>query len=227
MRMRTLWRTRYFPQAPAAGPGSGAANTSGMGRASAVPPEVRGWNWGAFLLNLFWGIGNNTWIALLMLVPFANWVMPFVLGAKGNAWAWQNKRWRDITHFRRVQRRWAVAGFALWAGVIVLAGALPFAAYRFSPRHPVQDLALAAVRASPEAAELLGTPIERLPGPRSFAATRVADRYQVRFGIAGPRGAALLEASGRETPAGWELERVRVLPEWGGLPLVVLPRQRL
>jgi hypothetical protein len=226
MRTPSDWNTRYFPRAPAADPG-GAGNTSGMGRVSTVPPQVRGWNWGAFLLNLFWGIGNNTWIALLMLVPFANWVMPFVLGAKGNAWAWQNKRWRDIAHFRRVQRRWVVAGFVVWAALILLVAALWFTAQSLSGRHPVQELALAAVRASPEATELLGTPIERRPGWRGVSATSSAGRYQARFAVAGPRGAALLEVSGRQTPFGWELERVRVIPEWGGLPLVVLPRQRL
>lgn len=35
-----------------------------------VPPEIDRWNWGAFLLNWIWGVGNNTFIALLTLVPF-------------------------------------------------------------------------------------------------------------------------------------------------------------
>src|SRR3990170_1543286 len=62
-------------------------NTSGQGKAAVVPPEVDRWNWGAFLLNWIWGIGNNTFIALLMFVPFANFVMPFVLGANPQAMA--------------------------------------------------------------------------------------------------------------------------------------------
>ncbi len=35
-----------------------------------VPAEIDRWNWGAFLLNAIWGIGNNTFIALLTLVSF-------------------------------------------------------------------------------------------------------------------------------------------------------------
>jgi hypothetical protein len=35
-------------------------NTSAQGKASAVPAEVDRWNWGAFLLNLIWGIENST-----------------------------------------------------------------------------------------------------------------------------------------------------------------------
>ena len=30
-----------------------------------IPPEIDRWNWGAFLLNWIWGVGNNTFIALL------------------------------------------------------------------------------------------------------------------------------------------------------------------
>jgi hypothetical protein len=61
-------------------------------RDAAVPPEVDRWNWGAFLLSWIWGIGNNTFIAFLTFVPFVGIVMPFVLGAKGSAWAWRTSR---------------------------------------------------------------------------------------------------------------------------------------
>src|SRR5450830_1204686 len=79
-------------------------NTSGQGAAAIIPPELDHWNWGAFLLNWVWGIGNNTFIALLMFVPGVNIVMLFVLGVKGSEWAWRNKRWEDADHFKRVQR---------------------------------------------------------------------------------------------------------------------------
>jgi hypothetical protein len=70
-------------------------NTSGQGKSASIPAEIDRWNWGAFLLNWIWGIGNNTYIALLMFVPFVNMVMLFVLGFKGSAWAWRNKRWGE------------------------------------------------------------------------------------------------------------------------------------
>ena len=58
----------------------------------AIPAEIDGWNWGAFLLNWIWGIGNNTFIALQTFIPVVGLVMPFVLGAKGNRWAWRHGR---------------------------------------------------------------------------------------------------------------------------------------
>ncbi|MGD6771249.1 hypothetical protein VQ049_13050, partial [Staphylococcus arlettae] len=67
----------------------GVDNTSGQGAAALVPNDIRGWNWGAFLLNWIWGIGNNTLAALLMFVPVLNLIWAFVLGARGSEWAWR------------------------------------------------------------------------------------------------------------------------------------------
>lgn len=96
-------------------------NTSGNGPASEIPPEVRGWNWGAFLLNILWGALNRTYLAFLCFIPFANLVMPFVLGAKGNEWAWRNKQWESIEKFHEVQKKWAIAGVVVVAGSFVTA----------------------------------------------------------------------------------------------------------
>ena len=75
-----------------------------------IPPEIDRWNWGAFFLSWIWGIGNATPIALLTLVPLVGFVMLFVLGARGSRWAWRNKRWDSVEHFKRVQRKWAICG---------------------------------------------------------------------------------------------------------------------
>ncbi|HUV01032.1 MAG TPA: hypothetical protein VMW32_08725 [Bacteroidales bacterium] len=89
-------------------------NTSGQGKSAAVPPEIDRWNWGAFLLNWIWGLGNKTYIALLCFIPLVNIVMVFVLGAKGSEWAWKNKHWDSIEHFKRVQKKWAYWGLGLF-----------------------------------------------------------------------------------------------------------------
>jgi len=113
-----------WPGQPAAG-----ACASGMGANSAVPPEIRGWNWGGFLMTWIWGIGNNVWIALIALlgiIPYVGWVisltMRIVLGIKGNEWAWQNKKWESVEHFKRVQRTWLWWGIGfilLWIALVI------------------------------------------------------------------------------------------------------------
>ena len=92
-----------------------AENTSGQGKSAVVPQEVRGWNWGAFLLTWIWGIGNRVWLAFLVFlpIPLAAFAMSIVLGVKGSEWAWQSRKWDSIEGFKRTQRVWAYWGIGI------------------------------------------------------------------------------------------------------------------
>jgi len=85
-----------------------------------VPVVIMKWNWGAFLLTWIWGLGNNVFISLLTLIPVVGFIMPFILGFKGNEWAWKNKRWNSIEHFNIVQRKWAIAGILVWSLSLII-----------------------------------------------------------------------------------------------------------
>jgi hypothetical protein len=102
-------------------PGAVPDNTSGQGSNSVVPPEIKGWNWGAFLLNWIWSIGNQTWIGLLALLPYVGFIMAIILGVKGSEWAWQNRRWESVEQFKQVQRTWAIVGLVIVIAAFALA----------------------------------------------------------------------------------------------------------
>ena len=87
-------------------------NNSGMGE-DIFPEGIKGWSWGAFLLNWIWAIFNKSWIGLFALIPYLGFIMALVLGFKGREWAWKNKRWRSIEHFNEVQRKWSIWGLIL------------------------------------------------------------------------------------------------------------------
>ncbi len=89
-------------------------NTSGTGRLAILPAELKGWNWGAFWLSWIWGIRNRTWIAFLAFIPYFSLVWAFILGAKGNKWAWQNQKWDSIEQYKASQRRWAMWGLIIF-----------------------------------------------------------------------------------------------------------------
>ncbi|MCB0209200.1 MAG: DUF4339 domain-containing protein [Anaerolineae bacterium] len=110
---RFCGRDLSSPNFPLVNSNSYIQNTSGQGKSAVIPQEIRGWNWGAFWLGAIWGLSNNTWISLLVAVPYLNFLMIFIMGFKGNEWAWQNKRWDSIDHFKRVQRAWAYWGFGV------------------------------------------------------------------------------------------------------------------
>lgn len=89
-------------------------NTSGQGSLAVIPEEIKGWNWGAFLLNWIWAIDNKVWIGLLSLIPYAGIIMDFILLVYGTEWAWQKKRWDSIEHFKKVQKTYRNCGFILY-----------------------------------------------------------------------------------------------------------------
>lgn len=83
-----------------------------------IPDEIKGWNWGAFLLGPIWGFFNGVPISILCLVPLLGYIMPFFLGANGNEWSWDNRRWTSVKQFKFYQRQWAKAGFIIY-GIMV------------------------------------------------------------------------------------------------------------
>lgn len=97
-------------------------NSSGMH--GSVPPEiVGGWNWGAFFLTWIWSIGNSVWIGLIALIGGpVTLIIAIALGIKGNEWAWQNRRFESVEHFKEVQRKWAI-----WGIIIVVIGSFVIA----------------------------------------------------------------------------------------------------
>lgn len=95
-------------------------NTSGQGKSAVIPYEIKEWNWGAFIFAWIWGVCNSVWISLLCLIPVVATIMVFVLGAKGNEWAWQSKEWDSTEHFRRTQRTWRNWAIAWAIFVLVL-----------------------------------------------------------------------------------------------------------
>ncbi|HEY9637418.1 MAG TPA: serine/threonine-protein kinase [Coleofasciculaceae cyanobacterium] len=101
------------------------ANNSGHGNlfdsSVLVPDEIKGWNWGAFLLPWLWPLTNHVWIGLSSWVPSYSWmgVVALSLGRMGNEWAWRSRKWRSIEQFKAHQRRWTIAGLCFWALVII------------------------------------------------------------------------------------------------------------
>lgn len=87
---------------------------------SNFPPELKGWNWGAFFFNWIWGLSNGVYLGLLCLIPYFNFIWAFVMGANGNKWAWEKKKWESVAHFKMVQRKWAIAGFIVYGSIILI-----------------------------------------------------------------------------------------------------------
>ena len=89
-----------------------------------LPYELRGWNWGAFVLSWIWGIANKSYISLLVIplsfIPFLGLGMSVYLGVKGNELAWKNRQFSSLDQFRQIQKTWSYWGIALFASTCLL-----------------------------------------------------------------------------------------------------------
>jgi cytochrome oxidase complex assembly protein 1 len=175
---------------------------------NSIPAEIDRWNWGAFLLNWIWGIGNNTFIALLTLVPLFGLVMPFVLGAKGSRWAWRNGRWDSVEHFRRVQRKWAIWGAVVWIAGIVLFVSIFVGVFALLRNSEAYQLGVARLQNSPIATNLLGTPISTGNPGGSISIKNGSGTAALSFSASGPRASGVVVLQAIKKDGVWSLTKL-------------------
>lgn len=175
-----------------------------------VPPEIDRWNWGAFLLTWIWGIGNNVLIALVALVPIVNFVMMFVLGAKGSSWAWRNKRWDDVAHFKRVQRNWAIAGAIVWLAVIALVGSTVFGVMMAFKSSEVYQQAIAKLNATPEAVQMLGAPVDPGFPSGSMQINGPSGQAELSIPVQGSKAKGTLYVQATKEMGRWNFDRIEL-----------------
>ena len=180
-----------------------------------IPQEIRGWNWGAFLLNWIWGVGNNTYIALLTLIPFVGLFMIFVLGAKGNRWAWQNGRWDSVEHFKRVQRRWAIAGLVIWLGGAVLWASIFGGVFALLKDSEAYALGVARLQTSPIAANVLGPPIAAGTPFGSIKISGDTGTAELNFSATGSKAKGTVYVDAVKKDGVWILRHLRLKVDGG------------
>lgn len=191
-------------------------NTSGQGKFAIVPAEIDRWNWGAFLLNWIWGIGNNTFIALLVFVPFFGFVMPFVLGVKGSAWAWRNKRWDSAEHFLIVQKKWAKWAALVYFLLIGLFAASMFSAFTALKSSDVYGLAVSTLEAHPDALAQLGAPITTGIPTGSFQISGPSGQADFSFSAEGRKNRGTVFVDATRDMGTWKINRIELEVEGSG-----------
>lgn len=198
-------------------------NTSGHGPSSDIPLEVRGWNWGAFFLSWIWGLCNGVYISLLCFIPFLSPIMIFVLGLKGSEWAWRNKRWASVHEFRRVQKKWAIAGFVLvllgilaGIGTVLLGGLLvtqtsSVVDRTFKKTAPYKKLT-ELMQQDPRLKAALGENIVREGIPTGdFNIENDKGRIDMTFPVKGSKASGKLRIVGKKTEGDWNWSRIELL----------------
>lgn len=75
----------YQKPASDLGESSTQENNSGM-KEKTYPDGVKGWSWGAFLLNWIWALGNKSYIGLLAIIPYVGFIVSFIWVSRAERW---------------------------------------------------------------------------------------------------------------------------------------------
>ena len=189
---------------------------------------LRRWNWGAFLLNWIWSIGNNTWIGLLMFVPLVGFIMPFVLGAKGNEWAWRNHSWASFEDFKRVQRNWARAAIGIIGAAIVFAGLMFIGIFYFISHSAVYTMAKTSIVQNASARATLGAPITfgwpSISIKDNLGGIGVAD---IAVEATGPKSRGEVVIHAEKSGGVWQIKSMSLHPDGSSNVLNLLHPQRV
>lgn len=189
-----------------------------------IPAELDRWNWGAFFLNWIWGIGNSTWIALLALIPFINIVMMIVLGLRGNRWAWRNRAWHSVDHFRRSQRAWGIAGLIIWVVVIGGFGTLIVSLPRILKSSDAYEMTMRAVRSDQRVTTALGPEIQDRFWVFGQIVVNANGSGSANFSIPiyGEKGSANVSSQASRENGRWTIRQLIVDIEGEKQPIVII-----
>jgi hypothetical protein len=189
------------------------------------PEELDRWNWGAFVFVWIWGMPNRTYRSLWSLIPVVNIVMAFVLGARGSRWAWQHNNWDGVDHFKRVQRRWAIAA-PLFVLLLIGGAWLLISAELRLRNSEVVRVSVEIVSKNPEAAQLLGDPVA--PGwlviGKLLTSGEMETEAHLKLKVAGPKGNGWLTIDGKKDGEQWKFEKLMLTVEGRKEPIDVAPK---
>lgn len=189
---------------------------------SDLPLEVRGWNWGAFFLNWIWGLGNGTVLGLLMFVPFVNLAIPFVMGAKGNRWAWENRKWQSVDQFKKVQRIWSWVGLGVWVALVGFLTAMFFIVRWNMEGSPVYRLSVAQLNQSSAAMSVLGAPMETEAPMGSLVDGGSTGKAVMAYEVRGPKGRGWVFFEGHKDAECWVIDASELEMEGSGERIDIL-----
>lgn len=183
-------------------------------KASEYPKGIEGWNWGAFFLNFIWGIGNKSYfpllifatpLILLLALPLfllnssrlgafqliffiflgANLCVLFICGYKGNKWAWKNKKWSSIEHFKATQKKWSLIGGIGVPSLLVLVFIITQLTFRM---NDVYKNSVERVTVNRQVVKILGRPVK--PGwiiTGSYVKSGFQSSINLNYSISGPK----------------------------------------
>lgn len=174
-----------------------------------IPKHLKKWNWGAFLLNWIWGVGNNTYSAFKVFIPIYGFYYIFKLGKHGSEYAWKNGNWTDENHFVRVQRNWAKASFAYIGFCVLLVLPLFFVIGNLFKSSEPYIMSMAILEESPKYIAEVGVPYETGFITGSLSTSGHQGNANMSFTAKGAEGDAVIYIKASKDMGEWTIECIK------------------
>ncbi len=115
-----------------------------------------------------------------------------------------------------MQRGWAIAGAAVWIGVLVLGGAIVGGVFQILKHSEAYEMAAARLQSSPAATNVLGSPIST---GTPFGEVRVSGgsgRANLNFSASGPKAAGVVFVEAVKRDGVWMITHLALKLNDGG-----------
>ncbi|MCV6606333.1 MAG: cytochrome c oxidase assembly factor 1 family protein [Porticoccaceae bacterium] len=181
-----------------------------------IPENLKKWNWGAFLLHWIWGVGNNTYSAFKVFIPFYGIYYMFRLGVKGNEYAWLNGCWKSEEHFIKVQRNWAKAGIGYLIFCFIFSLPALFIPGVFKESEPYL-MSISLLEASPEFNDGVGIPYKTGFISGSISTSGHQGDANMSFDVRGANGEAEILLKASKDMGQWDIKCLKAIYQSTGL----------
>jgi hypothetical protein len=160
-----------------------------------------------------------------MFVPLVNFFVAIALGLKGSEWAWRHKKWDSVEHFKKVQRRWAIAGGIFVALSIAMGFATFFVVTSIFKNTEVYKLSLEEVVQTQLFSENVGTPYEAgfITGNIHVSSDGSSGQANIAYKVEGPKGNGQVQTKAIKDLDGWQLHCLKVRYEQADIVDSLIP----
>ncbi|NGN99118.1 hypothetical protein G5S52_16120 [Grimontia sp. S25] len=175
-----------------------------------VPEEIKGWNWGALLLNIIWGIRFKCYRTFWIFVPIFGVFYLFVVGAKGNEWAWKNNEWESIEAFKASQKRWSWAALGYIGALVLFSIVFTHSLTHEFETSPSTKLALTSMEQSETFKANIGIPYDYSLRSGTIGGPESEGFAEMEYVVEGSHGEGMLFFKASHTNLNWQLDCLEI-----------------
>ncbi len=142
----------------------------------------------------------------MALVPLFGTFYTFVIGAKGNEWAWENNSWESIEAFKATQQKWSFGALAFLLVLVLYVIVSLNLSFRDFEESPSVKLALAELEQSESFQSKIGIPYDYSLNAGKIGGHDAKGYAEMDLDIEGDNGEGVFFFKASHVNRNWQLD---------------------